>query len=90
MSIELNWKEGSPSLIGLYFVAVKMGPAAGVYDFVQWNGSDWDILISGDIIGYVDIQELKNSLNIKWPESDNVPRARCQLPEDDSDLWTEV
>jgi len=25
---EIEWKEGVPSLEGLYFIAVKMGPAA--------------------------------------------------------------
>ncbi|EKM16322.1 TPA: hypothetical protein ACOJRH_004605 [Vibrio harveyi] len=61
MSIELNWEKGLPSFVGMYFVAVKLGPAAGVYDFAQWNGSAWELQIEGDIIAYVDIQEFKNS-----------------------------
>ncbi|CAH1531033.1 conserved hypothetical protein [Vibrio harveyi] len=89
MSIELNWEKGLPSFVGMCFVAVKLGPAAGVYDFAQWNGSAWELQIEGDIIAYVDIQEFKNSLDIKWPEDVFIQRELQQLSEDDSDLWSE-
>ncbi|WP_250156208.1 hypothetical protein [Vibrio alginolyticus] len=89
MSIELNWEKGLPSFVGMYFVAVKLGPAAGVYDFAQWNGSAWELQIEGDIIAYVDIQEFKNSLDIKWPEDVGIERELQQLSEDDSELWSE-
>ncbi|WP_254619924.1 hypothetical protein [Vibrio metschnikovii] len=89
MSIELNWKKEQPSFVGLYFVAVKLGPAAGVYDFAEWNGSAWELQIEGDIIAYVDIQEFKNSLDIKWPEDVVIKRDAKKLPEDDSELWEE-
>ncbi|MHA2771915.1 hypothetical protein ACXZ7F_11510 [Vibrio harveyi] len=89
MSVELNWEKGLPSFVGMYFVAVKLGAAAGVYDFAQWNGSAWELQIEGDIIAYVDIQEFKNSLDIKWPEDVFIQRELQQLSEDDSDLWSE-
>ena len=37
MGIDLNWKNGNPRKNGLYFVAVKLGDAAGVYDFLAWR-----------------------------------------------------
>lgn len=89
MSIELNWKRGNPSEEGLYFVAVKLGEAAGVYDFLYWNGEMWESLEYGHVAAFVNLQEFKNSLDVKWPENSDIDYKPRQLPNDESELWSE-
>ncbi|WP_444916367.1 hypothetical protein [Microbulbifer sp. JMSA003] len=69
---EIEWKDGNPSLEGLYFVAVKMGPAAGCYDFANWNGVSWEKSIEGSVIAFCDIGSFIQQISIKWPFADNV------------------
>lgn len=68
--INLDWNSGVPGQEGLYFVAVKYGEGAGVFDFLTWSGSAWVDPPQGEVIAHVDIQSLKNKLNVVWPESD--------------------
>ena len=89
MSTELNWKTGNPPETGLHFVAIKLGPAAGVYDFMEWDGTHWVSDTQSEVIAYVTIQELKNSLDIKWPDDDSKEYEAKNLPNDDSELWSE-
>lgn len=89
MSIELNWQKKLPSLVGLYFVAIKLGPVAGVYDFAQWNGTEWELQTEGEVMGYVDIQEFKNSLDIKWPGEPVRVNSGQKSSGDNSELWSE-
>jgi hypothetical protein len=89
MSISLGWKKGIPSKDGLYFVAVKLGEAAGTYDFQHWNGEAWESLDFGHVIAFVSIQDLKNALDIKWPEDSDIVYKSKELPGDDSELWSE-
>ena len=89
MSIELSWQKGAPSEEGFHFVAVKLGEAAGTYDFLNWNGEAWENLNNGNVIAYVSLQEFKNSLDIKWPVDSEIAYKSKELPSDDSDLWSE-
>lgn len=89
MTIEVSWQKGTPSSEGLYFVAVKLGEAAGTYDFLNWNGEAWENLDYGDVIAFVSLQDFKNSLEIKWPEASEIAYKPKELPSDDSDLWSE-
>lgn len=90
MSINLNWTKGTPSNSGLYFVAIKLGDAAGVYDFVHWEDGSWKGLEFGQVIAYVDIQTFKNSLDVNWPDEASIHYNSQDLPQNDSDLWSEV
>ncbi|WP_308366435.1 MULTISPECIES: hypothetical protein [unclassified Microbulbifer] len=69
---EIEWKEGVPSLEGLYFIAVRMGPAAGCYDFANWNGSSWEKNIEGDVVAFCDAGSFIQQISIKWPFADNT------------------
>lgn len=89
MTVELNWQEGVPSEKGPHFVAVKLGEATGIYDFLNWNGEVWENLDYGSVIAFVSLQHLKNSLDIKWPEDSEVAYKSRELPSEDSDLWSE-
>jgi hypothetical protein len=89
MSIELNWKTGNPSETGLHFVATKLGPAAGVFDFLEWDGTRWLSDSPSEVVAYATLQELKNSLDIKWPGNETVEYESKTLPDNDSELWSE-
>ena len=89
MSAELKWSKGKPSEIGLYFVAVQYGDAAGVFDFIAWDGENWDCNSNENVIAYLSLQDFKNQLDIKWPVSETVEYSSQKLPRDD-DLWSEV
>lgn len=68
----IEWKDGTPSLEGLYFVAVQMGPAAGCYDFANWNGTSWEKNIEGDVVAFCDAGSFIQQVSIKWPFADSV------------------
>lgn len=89
MAIDLQWKTGSPSNIGLHFVAVKLGVAAGTFDFLTWSGESWEGLEHGAVIAFASLQDLKNALDIKWPEESELNYQSRKLPQNDSDLWKE-
>ena len=89
MTIELSWQKGQPSEEGLYFVAVKLGEAAGTYDFLNWNGEAWENLDYGNVVAFVSLQYFKNSLDIEWPEDSEIGYKPKELSSDDSDLWSE-
>ncbi|QFU06327.1 hypothetical protein FIU82_15165 [Pseudoalteromonas sp. THAF3] len=40
MTAELPWEFDHPKEPGIYFVAIKLGPDLGVYDFLLWSGSN--------------------------------------------------
>lgn len=67
----LQWNSGQPDLIGLYFVAVKYGSAAGEFQFCNWNGASWELNPEGEVEAFIDIQSFKNQLNIQWPKISN-------------------
>lgn len=89
MAIELDWEVGNPSLPGLYFVAVKMGEYAGVYDFMVWDGKTWESDHPVNIIAFVDIQKFKNALNVKWPIEESLDYQSSALSVREDDLWSE-
>jgi hypothetical protein len=89
MSIVVKWQKGTPSEEGLHFVAVKLGEAAGVYDFLFWDGKSWESLDFGHVIAFVSLQKFKNSLDIKWPDDSEIQYNPKNLPSDDSELWSE-
>ena len=66
--IVLKWSTGKPILEGLYFVAVKYGACAGEFQFAIWDGQAWKLQPVGDVEAFVDIESLKNQLNIQWPK----------------------
>ena len=72
----------------LYFVAVKYGDGAGVYDFLTWNGTDWGTEFTSDVIAYVSIQNFKNSLDIKWPEEEMVEYQSKALSQDEIHFYS--
>ncbi|MBJ7554879.1 hypothetical protein [Marinomonas spartinae] len=87
---ELPWKFDTPDTPGLYFVAFKLGPAAGVYDFLLWNGDSWETDLQGQVIAHVSAYTLKDALDIQWPETLKLEYKRKNLPEPDDELWSEA
>ena len=91
LPIKLNWKYKQPSLLGLYFVAVKYGEGAGVYDFLEWDGKKWNTNYAGEVVAYVDLQDFKNSLEVEWPGADSGARGKQKskkISSDDSEPWS--
>lgn len=89
MTGQLNWQKGTPGEEGLHFVAVKLGEAVGVYDFLNWDGESWEALDSGNVIAFVRLQDFKNALDIQWPEDSDIAYKPKDLPGGDSELWSE-
>lgn len=77
--IELNWRTGMPTEAGMYFVAAELGPAAGVFDFMEWDGAKWDKYPTVEVIGYLGLHEFKDQLSIKWPRESGVSYERQAL-----------
>lgn len=90
MRTELSWEFDAPKQSGIYFVAIKLGPAAGVYDFLLWSGSKWETDQKGKVIAHVAANTLKEALDIPWPENREINYERKPLPESDDDLWSEA
>ncbi|KJY97385.1 hypothetical protein [Pseudoalteromonas ruthenica] len=90
MTAELPWEFDHPKEPGIYFVAIKLGPDLGVYDFLLWSGSNWETDQKGKIIAHVSANTLKEALDISWPENSEVDYKPKQLSESDDDLWTEA
>lgn len=91
MQTELPWVYEAPTKPGIYFVAVKLGPAAGVYDFLLWSGDEWETDQKGKIIAHVAANTLKEVFDIAWPEkTSNTEYRKKTGTENDDDLWTEA
>ncbi len=89
MSTKLAWNYENPKQPGIYFAAIKLGPAAGVYDFLLWSGCEWETDQKGLVIAHIDASTLKNSLDISWPEDIKIEYERKPLSKSDEDLWVE-
>ncbi|WP_018691994.1 hypothetical protein [Algicola sagamiensis] len=90
MSIQIDWNKGTPENPGYYFVAFKAGPAAGYFDFLEWDGERWDTNTVGEVIGFIPALELKKYINIAWPEPDpETGYKKESFPDDEEDSWEE-
>lgn len=90
MHTELPWEFELPTKPGIYFVAVKLGPAAGVYDFLLWSGNQWETDQKGQVIAHVEANRLTGVLDIVWPEKSSIKYPKKPDTETDDDLWTEA
>lgn len=86
---ELNWEKGIPDKEGMYFVAVELGPAAGVFDFAEWTDNTWCKNVHGEVVAFIDVGSLINQLSIKWPIADNLDYEIKKLSDED-EPWSEV
>ncbi|WP_018691526.1 hypothetical protein [Algicola sagamiensis] len=87
--MKIDWETGTPERAGLYFVAFKLGPLAGNFDYLDWDGQRWVTEQKGDVIAFVDAYKLSKIFNIEWPEPD--PEIDYK-PKDDGeeDSWVEA
>lgn len=83
---EIQWQDGVPSLEGLYFVAVQMGPAAGCYDFADWNGGAWEKNVEGDVVAFCDVGSFIQQISIKWPFGSDSDLSGISPLSDESDF----
>ncbi|GAA6167564.1 hypothetical protein [Sessilibacter corallicola] len=89
MSKNLAWIKSDPKVPGIYLAAIKLGEAAGVFDFLVWSGEQWETDEGGEIIAHVDVNTLKRQFDIPWPETTEI-KYKNKLDEvNDSDLWEE-
>lgn len=89
MVTELTWAEGQPSVAGLYFVARELGPLAGTYEMASWDGRAWNCDFPEEIIAFVEFEDFKRQLNVKWPKPEpEVPRHLSAGVADED--WVEV
>lgn len=86
MPKNLAWIKSNPKVPGIYLAAIKLGKAAGVFDFLVWSGEQWETDESGEIIAHVDVNTLKQHFDIIWPETTEI---EYQNKLDDSNLWEE-
>ncbi|HDM8184985.1 TPA: hypothetical protein P0E26_001678 [Vibrio harveyi] len=89
MKTTLNWKKGTPSTPGIYFVALQLGQSIGRYDFMLWSGEVWETDQQVQIIAYVDANDIKTALSPECPEKSDreLPQTNKRgLP---NDIWVE-
>lgn len=53
-----------------FFVAVKYPNGLGIYDLLPWDGEKWVMGYTGQIVGWVTLQDFMNSIKAGWPEWD--------------------
>lgn len=70
-------------------MAIKLGEAAGHYDFVNWSDNRWQVDYEEKIIAFIGYSDFFGQLNIGWPgEQPNLPQPKNPVSGDE--LWEEV
>ena len=81
--------EEMPPYVGEYFVAVKYPVGLGTYDLMPWDGEKWVIGYTGEVVGWVTLQDFMNSIKAGWPEWDECDISKSS-GSDDADEFVEV
>ncbi|SBS26127.1 hypothetical protein MSP8886_00506 [Marinomonas spartinae] len=101
INLPVEWNEGDelPNE-GLYFVAIRYPSGFGCYDFVVWNGEEWELGYTAEVVGWVAIDNVLSLIKAGWPQGDNavseaferryIERKTQRKNEDDEDDFVEV
>ena len=71
---------------GEYFVAIKNHAGFGVYDLVRWDGKDWQFDYTGEVVGWVTLQDFMNTIKAGWPEWDATNLGNTKDPGNPEDF----
>lgn len=56
---------------GLYFVAVRYPNGFGAYDVANWNGQEWELGYTAEVVGWVTLNSFLGKVNAGWPNTDD-------------------
>ncbi|MBU1309107.1 MAG: hypothetical protein KKE30_06200 [Gammaproteobacteria bacterium] len=69
--LAVNWIEDKqPTQQGMYFTAQRYPTGFGVYDIVAWDGEQWQLDASINVVGWIAFEDFLKNLDISWPISD--------------------
>lgn len=70
--VSVDWQESAelPGE-GLYFLAVRYPNGFGAYDIANWNGQDWELGYTAEVVGWVTLNNFLSSINAGWPKKDD-------------------
>ncbi|MEH8019348.1 hypothetical protein MN202_19100 [Rheinheimera muenzenbergensis] len=69
--LAINWIEDKqPTQQGMYFTAQRYPTGFGVYDVAAWNGEQWQLDASINVVGWIAFDDFLKNLDINWPVSD--------------------
>lgn len=72
----INWIEDKqPVQQGMYFTAQRYPTGFGVYDVVAWDGEQWQLDASINVVGWIAFDDFLKNLDISWPVSDQKADA---------------
>ncbi|WP_445768639.1 hypothetical protein [Rheinheimera sp.] len=74
--LAVNWIEGKqPVQQGMYFVAVRYQTGFGAYEVIAWDGEQWQLDASINVVGWIAFDDFLKNLDISWPVSDQKAGA---------------
>ncbi|ABC29758.1 hypothetical protein HCH_02989 [Hahella chejuensis KCTC 2396] len=71
INLPVKWQEDTeiPGE-GLYLVAVRYPYGMGTYDIVYWNGEEWELGYTAEVVGWVTVDNLIGVMKAGWPAGD--------------------
>ena len=70
--LPISWENDKSKLKpDIYLVAVRYPHGFGAYDLILWNGQEWEMSYTADIIGWASSNQVLKHLKAGWPEWDN-------------------
>lgn len=69
--LAINWIEDKqPAQQGMYFTAQRYPTGFGVYDVIAWDGEQWQVDNSIQVVGWIAFDDFLKTIDITWPASD--------------------
>lgn len=69
-NVEWQNPKQEPPYVSQYFVAAKYPNGLGAYDLLEWNGEDWIIDYTAEVVGWVTMTDFMASIKAGWPDWD--------------------
>lgn len=71
INLPVVWQEDySPEYAGLYFIAVRYPHGFGSYDIAEWDGKEWKLGYTAEVIGWVVMKDFLDLVKAGWPPLD--------------------
>ena len=78
----VDWQrpDKTPPYESQFFVAVKYPNGLGTYDLLSWDGKAWQFDYTGEVVGWVTLQDFMNTIKAGWPEWDATDLSNAKDP----------
>lgn len=71
VNLPVKWSESYElPYEGLYFIAVRYPNGFGSYDFAAWNGEEWELGYTAEVVGWVTLNDVLSLIKADWPQGD--------------------